>query len=290
MILTRAIALLFAAVAMLGAPHAAAQVDNDLQRQIDALKEQVRRKDIDLQVLAAKVTDLEAKLAECERKGERVPAPEPMPEPAPAEAPPSPDPLQPTPPEPLKPLPTDPPMPPAEPAPVAPPAPSAPAPANDAAAAPFVSPEAMLNAVRVRLREDFGARAESSDPKERAAYQRELKSWTATTARSMRREVTWSVRLVEAVSARSGRILMQAVVVDDAGRELGPCTIELAGAAAKSWRGVTIAGRRANLRGLATLELTIDLEQQEARPFRNDRFLGPCLEGRVIVTQAVLST
>jgi len=75
MIMTRAIALLFAAVAMLGAPHAAAQVDNDLQRQIDALKEQVRRKDIDLQVLAAKVTDLEAKLAECERKGERRSAP-----------------------------------------------------------------------------------------------------------------------------------------------------------------------------------------------------------------------
>lgn len=290
MILTRAIALLFAAVAMLGAPHAAAQVDNDLQRQIDALKEQVRRKDIDLQVLAAKVTDLEAKLAECERKGERVPAPEPMPEPAPAEAPPSPDPLQPTPPEPIEPAPADPLMPPAEPAPVAPPAPSAPAPANDAAAAQFVSPEAMLNAVRVRLREDFGTRAGSSDPKERASYQRELKSWTATTARSMRREVTWSVRLVEAMSARSGRILIQAVVLDDAGRELGPCTIELAGAAAKSWRGVTIAGRRASVRGLATLELTIDLDQQEARPFRNDRFIGPCLEGRVIVTQAVLST
>jgi len=87
MIMTRAIALLFAAVAMLGAPHAAAQVDNDLQRQIDALKEQVRRKDIDLQVLAAKVTDLEAKLAECERKGERGPAPEPMPEPGPRSAP-----------------------------------------------------------------------------------------------------------------------------------------------------------------------------------------------------------
>jgi len=106
----------------------------------------------------------------------------------------------------------------------------------------------------------------------------------------MRREVTWSVRLVEAMSARNGRVLIQAVVLDDAGRELGPCTIELAGAAAKSWRGVAIAGRRASLRGLATLELTIDLDQQEARPFRNDRFIGPCLEGRVIVTQAVLST
>ncbi len=290
MIMTRAIALLFATVAMLGAPHAAAQVDNDLQRQIDALKEQVRRKDIDLQVLAATVTDLEAKLADCERKGERVPAPEPTPEPAPAEAPPSTDPLQPTPPGPLEPAPADPLMPPAEPAPVAPAAPSEPAPTNDAAAAQFASPEAMLNAVRVRLREDFGTRAGSSDPKERAAYQRELKSWTATTAGSMRREVIWSVRLVEALSARSGRILMQAVVLDDAGRELGPCTVELAGAAAKSWRGVTVAGRRVNLRGLATLELTIDLEQQEARPFRNDRFIGPCLEGRVIVTQAVLST
>jgi hypothetical protein len=106
----------------------------------------------------------------------------------------------------------------------------------------------------------------------------------------MRREVTWSVRLIEAMSARSGRILIEAVVLDDANRELGHCTIELAGTAAKSWRGTAIAGRRANLRGLATLELTIDLDQQEARPFRNDRFLGPCLEGRVIVTQAVLST
>ncbi len=287
MIMTRAITLLFAAIAMLGAPHAAAQVDNDLQRQIDALKEQVRRKDIDLQVLAAKVTDLEARLADCERKGEQ--APEPMPEPAPADAP-APDPLQPTPPEPIEPSPADPLMPPTEPAPVAPGAPSERAPADQATPPDFVSPEAMLNAVRIRLREDFGTRAGSSDPKERATYQRELKSWTATTARSMRREVSWSVRLVEATSARSGRILIQAVALDEAGRELGPCTIELAGAAAKSWRGATIAGRRASLRGLATLELTIDLDQQEARPFRNDRFLGPCLEGRVIVTQAVLST
>jgi len=285
MILTRAIALLFAAVAMLGAPHAAAQVDNDLQRQVDALKEQVRRKDIDLQVLAAKVTELEAKLADCERRGAptvpAAPEPDPTPEPAPT------TPATPAAPDPLEPLPADPLMPPAQPTPAAP---SETAPTNDAAAADYASPDAMLNAVRVRLREDFGARAGSSDPKERASYQRELKPWTAATARSMRREVTWSVRLVEAMSARSGRILIQAVVLDDAGRELGPCTIELAGAAAKSWRGVAIAGRRASLRGLATLELTIDLEQQEARPFRNDRFLGPCLEGRVIVTQAVLST
>ena len=285
MIMTRAIALLFAAVAMLGAPHAAAQVDNDLQRQVDALKEQVRRKDIDLQVLAAKVTELEAKLADCERRGApsvpAAPEPDPTPEPAPT------TPATPVAPDPLEPLPADPLRPPAQPTPAAP---SEPAPANDATAADYASPEAMLNAVRVRLREDFGARAGSSDPKERAGYQRELKPWTATTARSMRRDVTWSVRLVEAMSARSGRILIQAVVLDDAGRELGPCTIDLAGAAAKSWRGVAIAGRRANLRGLATLELTIDLEQQEARPFRNDRFLGPCLEGRVIVTQAVLST
>ncbi len=285
MIMTRAIALLFAAVAMLGTPHAAAQVDNDLQRQVDALKEQVRRKDIDLQVLAAKVTELEAKLADCERRGAPTapaePAPEPTPEPAPT------TPATPAAPEPLEPLPADPLMPPAQPTPAAP---SEPAPANDAAAADYASPEAMLNAVRVRLREDFGARAGSSDPKERSAYQRELKPWTAATARSMRREVTWSVRLVEAMSARSGRVLVQAVVLDDAGRELGPCTIELAGAAAKAWRGVAIAGRRASLRGLATLELTVDLDQQEARPFRNDRFLGPCLEGRVIVTQAVLGT
>jgi hypothetical protein len=285
MIMTRAIALLFAAVAMLGAPHAAAQVDNDLQRQVDALKEQVRRKDIDLQVLAAKVTELEAKLADCERRGApsvpAAPEPDPTPEPAPT------TPATPVAPDPLEPLPADPLRPPAQPTPAAP---SEPAPANDATAADYASPEAMLNAVRVRLREDFGARAGSSDPKERAGYQRELKPWTATTARSMRREVTWSVRLVEAMSARSGRILIQAVVLDDAGRELGPCTIELAGAAAKSWRGTSIAGRRASLRGLATLELTIDLDQQEARPFRNDRFLGPCLEGRVIVTQAVLST
>ena len=290
MIMTRAIALLFAAVAMLGAPHATAQVDNDLQRQVDALKEQVRRKDIDLQVLAAKVTDLEARLADCERKGEpKAPAePEPTPGETPSPTPPSP--AAPASPDPVEPLPADPLMPPDEPAPVVPPAPSESPPANDAAAVDFTSPEAMLNAVRIRLREDFGARAGSSDPKERAGYQRELKPWTATTARSMRREVTWSVRLVEAMSARSGRILIQAVVLDDAGRELGPCTIELAGAAAKSWRGTSIAGRRASLRGLATLELTIDLDQQEARPFRNDRFLGPCLEGRVIVTQAVLST
>lgn len=285
MILTRAIALLFAAVAMLGTPHAAAQVDNDVQRQVDALKEQVRRKDIDLQVLAAKVTELEAKLADCERRGApsvpAAPEPDPTPEPAPT------TPATPVAPDPLEPLPADPLRPPAQPTPAAP---SEPAPANDATAADYASPEAMLNAVRVRLREDFGARAGSSDPKERAGYQRELKPWTAATARSMRREVTWSVRLVEAMSARSGRVLIQAVVLDDAGRELGPCTIELAGAAAKAWRGVAIAGRRANLRGLATLELTIDLEQQEARPFRNDRFLGPCLEGRVIVTQAVLST
>ena len=63
MIMTRAIALLFVAVAMLGAPSARAQVDNDLQRQVDALKEQVRRKDIDLQVLAAKVAELEQSVA-----------------------------------------------------------------------------------------------------------------------------------------------------------------------------------------------------------------------------------
>lgn len=285
MITTRAIALLFAAVAMLGATHAIAQVDNDLQRQVDALKEQVRRKDIDLQVLAAKVTEIEAKLADCERRGAPTapakPAPEPTPEPAPT------TPATPAAPEPLEPLPANPLMPPSQPTPAAP---SEPAPANDAAAADYASPEAMLNAVRVRLREDFGARAGSSDPKERSAYQRELKPWTAATARSMRREVTWSVRLVEAMSARNGRVLIQAVVLDDAGRELGPCTIELAGAAAKSWRGVAIAGRRASLRGLATLELTVDLDQQEARPFRNDRFIGPCLEGRVIVTQAVLGT
>jgi len=283
MITTRAIALMFVALAALGVPRADAQVDNDLQRQVDALKEQVRRKDIDVQVLAAKVTELEAKLADCERKGEpSVPAePEPAPEPAPA------TPAAPAAPDPLEPFPADPLMPPTQPTPGVP---SEPEPVNDAAVADFASPEAMLNAVRIRLREDFGARAGSSDPKERSAYQRELKPWTAATARSMRREVTWSVRLVEAMSARSGRVLIQAVVVDDAGREFGPCTIELIGAAAKSWRGVAIAGRRATLRGLATLELTIDLDQQEARPFRNDRFIGPCLEGRVIVTQAVLGT
>ena len=288
MIMTRAIALLFVAVAMLGAPRARAQVDNDLQRQVDALKEQVRRKDIDLQVLAAKVAELEQRLADCERKAEPTVPPSQEPEPTPEPTPTTP--ARPASPDPVEPLPADPLMPPDEPAPVVPPAPSDSPPANDAAAADFTSPEAMLNAVRIRLREDFGARAGSSDPKERAGYQRELKPWTATTARSMRRDVTWSVRLVEAMSARSGRILIQAVVLDDAGRELGPCTIELAGAAAKAWRGTSIAGRRASLRGLATLELTIDLEQQEARPFRNDRFLGPCLEGRVIVTQAVLST
>jgi hypothetical protein len=289
MIMTRAIALLFAAVAMLGAPHATAQVDNDLQRQVDALKEQVRRKDIDLQVLAAKVSDLEARLADCERKGEpKAPA---EPEPTPGETP------SPTPPSPTAPaspdapplIPADPLMPPPEPMPAAPPTPGAPTTSDDRAAE-FASPEAMLNAVRIRLREDFGARAGSNDPKERAGYQRELKPWTASTARSMRREVTWSVRLVEATSTRGGRIFVQAIVLDDAGSERGPCTIELAGAAAKAWRATSIAGRRASLRGLATLELTIDHDQQEARPFRNDRFIGPCLEGRVIVTQAVLST
>jgi len=278
MIMTRAITVLFATIAVLCARPAIAQVDNDLQRQVDALKEQVRRKDIDLQVLTAKVSELEAKLADCERS--REPAPAPPPAPVPETVPPEPDLPKPTPGDPF--------MPPAEPVPFTPPDAEEPRPAGNTA--DFASPEAMLDAVRIRLREDFGSRAGSTDPMERAAYQRELKTWTAEIAHSTRREVAWPVRLIEAVSVRNGRLLVQAVVLDEANRERGHCTIELVGAASKAWRGASIGGRRASLRGLATLELTIDLELQEARPFRNDRFIGPCLEGRVIVTQAVLST
>jgi hypothetical protein len=282
MITTRAIVMLFAAILMLGGTPATAQGENDLQRQVDALKEQVRRKDIDLQVLAAKVTELEAKLADCERRSaprpDGAPAPavptEPMPE-EPAAPPVAPDPSVPAPAEPLPP--------PADPLPPV-------APDQTAATGDFASPDAMLDAARLRLREDFGARLGSSDPKERAGYQRDLKGWTATLGRTMRREVVWPVRLIDATSARSGRIIVQAMVLDAEGRERGACTIELMGAAAKAWRSTPVAGRCVNLRGLAALELTIDLDQQEPRPFRNDRFIGPCLEGRVVVTQAVLGT
>jgi hypothetical protein len=285
MLLTRALTMLFAAVLAFGAQATHAQGENDLQRQVDALKEQLRRKDIDLQVMNAKVADLEARLAECERRGSPPPA-----EPAPPAEPVAP--TQPTAPGPdapfLPPAPADEPTPAPDGAPPVEPTPPAPLATGDANS--FASPDAMLEAARVRLREDFGARANSTDPKERSGYQRELKAWTASLSRSLRGEVNWSLRLIDATPARNGRVIVRATVLDDSGRERGTCSIELTGASAKPWRSTAVAGRRASVRGMAALELTIDLEQEEPRPFRNDRFIGPCLEGRVVVTQAVLTT
>lgn len=269
MLMTRAALLVFCAWFCQQPAHG--QGDNELQRQVDSLREQLRRKEIDLQVLGAKVTDLEERLAACERGDPtRVPGTAPADQPATPAQDPSGEPPAP------------------KPAPVVPGPSVVPAPPAVAAEGPAASPEAMLQAARDRLRDDFGARATNTDRRVRAAYVKELKGWTAARVRETRHEVAWRVRLLDSATARNGHITATAMVLDSAGREVGTCIAELAGSAARAVRGTPNRGVILALRGLATMEMAIDPDLDDPRPFKHSQFIGPCVEARVVVTQATL--